>query len=382
MKTVGIICEYNPFHLGHAEQIRRIRERMPDAAIVSLMSGSFVQRGEAAILAKYLRAETAVRAGADLVFELPYPWNCARAEIFASAGVSVLSGLGIGTLCFGSESGDTEKIVLTASRLESDQFRVLLEKAKAEAKHEGVSAVRLTQSVYEEAFGEWFPTEPNDILGVEYCRAIERLGSPMIPVTYPRISFYTASEARRAILSGEHGRLSALVPRETIRGLIGTSPIRPEALSPVVLALLRLSDAEERERVCGLPSGFAQRMKNALKEAGSLEELTSLLVSKLETRAQVRRLLLSCALGTEKERTAVMPAYALLLGASARGREVLHGMKKTSLLPILTKPADYVGLPVPACDQFLCNLRAEEMIASAVGIPSAELIRKSPYMGE
>ena len=382
MEFVGIICEYNPFHRGHAAQLRRIGERFPDAVKISLMSGSFVQRGEAAVMPKYSRAEAAIRAGADLVFELPYPWNCARAEIFAQAGVSVLSMLGVQILCFGSETGDEAELLETAKRLESQEFRQAFAAAREEEKHGETSSVRLGQKIYEELFGKGFPTRPNDILGVEYCRAILRLGADMKPVSYPRAADYTASGARALIMEGKNESLSSVLPPETLREMTGDEARAAAAFSPILLTVLRLADPEELERISGIPEGFAARMCAKARTVTDTDALVRALVSKRETAAQVRRLLIACALKAGAERAEVMPAYAQLLGASGRGRKALRALQKTSLLPILTKPADYVGLPPAAAEQFRFNLRAETLTAAAWGIPSGDLVRKKPYMGE
>ena len=114
MKTVGIVCEYNPLHKGHRKQLRAIRELCgEDTAIVCAMSGDFVQRGEFAVADKFARAEMAVRCGADVVLELPAPWSAATAEVFACGGVSALQQTGVVThLAFGSECGDAEKLML------------------------------------------------------------------------------------------------------------------------------------------------------------------------------------------------------------------------------------------------------------------------------
>ena len=173
MKTAGIICEYNPFHAGHAWQIAEIRRTLgEDTAVVCAMSGNFVQRGDFAILRKHVRAEAAVRGGADLVLELPTPWATASAECFARGGVEVLSGTGVvDTLCFGSECAKIEKLLRLAQFLTSDDFanalRTELDKGISFAAARELAAEKMQGDDAEILRG------PNDILGVEYCKALQ-----------------------------------------------------------------------------------------------------------------------------------------------------------------------------------------------------------------
>ena len=120
MKTIAIICEYNPFHGGHAHQLARLRDAYPDAVLLCIMSGCFTQRGEPAILPPYARAQAAIGGGADLVLELPQPWASASAEYFAAGGVAVAHGLGcVDGLSFGCESADADAPMRVAEGLDS-----------------------------------------------------------------------------------------------------------------------------------------------------------------------------------------------------------------------------------------------------------------------
>ena len=164
MKTVGIICEYNPLHLGHRKQILRIREEFgPDTAVICAMSGNFVQRGHPAILDKSLRAKAAVLCGADLVLELPVTTALSSAEGFAAGSVGVLSQM-CDTLCFGAETADSGLLMDTARTLLSDAFPPLLRQQL----DTGKSFPAARQAALEQ-LGLSGVTQPNDILAVEYC---------------------------------------------------------------------------------------------------------------------------------------------------------------------------------------------------------------------
>ena len=186
MKTVAVICEYNPFHNGHARQLRQM------AAVgttVCVMSGNYVQRGEPAICDKWTRARAAALCGADLVLELPVTYALRSAEGFADGGVEVLERLGcVDALCFGSETGSAERVLSTARLLLSDAFSAALRQELAT----GVSFPRARELAVCRLSGEETPplSAPNDILAVEYCKALLRRGSAIEPMLIRRDGDY------------------------------------------------------------------------------------------------------------------------------------------------------------------------------------------------
>ena len=202
MKVVGIVAEYHPFHAGHLYQITYARETLGADFVVAAMSGDFVQRGTPACLPKHLRAEMALRCGVDLVVEIPVQSSSASAEFFARGGVSLLDGLGVvDQLCFGSESGDIEQMITAAKILndEPEGFQKVLKThlknglsfpaARNRALMEyaaGQNIFRQTANCPHTVSTENPLTSPNNILGVEYCRAILDMGSSMEPVTLKR----------------------------------------------------------------------------------------------------------------------------------------------------------------------------------------------------
>ena len=178
LHTVGIVCEYNPFHNGHLYQLQETRRLLgADTVTVCVMSGDFVQRGEAAVFDKFARAEAACRCGADLVVELPLPWCLSSAEGFAFGSVSLLSALGCDTLSFGSESADTLALRSLAAFLSGkeaqDRIHALMDA------DETLSFARARQLAAAEALGDAAAllSNPNDILAVEYLKAIAKTGA-------------------------------------------------------------------------------------------------------------------------------------------------------------------------------------------------------------
>ncbi len=382
-KVIGIICEYNPFHMGHKEQIDYIRRNFgEDSVIVAIMSGSFVQRGEPAVLPKYARAELAVKLGVDLVLELPYPYSCASAEYFADAAVAIVELLGgIDTLCFGSESGDIDALATAADNMLSRDFTELMREKRATAENADMSHVRLLEDTYRTLFGEGFPTSANDILGVEYIKAQRRHGSAVAPVTYRRVSPYSATSARMAWRRGDMSELSALVPSEALVSYkaYGAPADIGRAES---LILFKLRDIATFDRIVGCSGGIERRIYNAAMQASSLDELFSLCSDKSYTSAKLRRTIVYCVTGTTAAELEREPAYTSLLAASKRGLGYLSETKKQAELDILTKPADYRSMSAAAQAQFECSLRAEMLYAlcrrddrSASGI-----FKKTPFI--
>ena len=182
MKTAAVICEYNPFHFGHKYQLDVIRHLLgQDTAIIAIMSGDFVQRGEPAIIGKYARAESALLCGCDLILELPLPFSMSGAEFFARAGVYIADSLGIvDLLFFGSECGELTKLQTVAERMTSDEFGQACVEARMTDK--GAQTGRLRADIYRRLFGdEPILSGSNDLLALEYLRALNRFGSAIQP---------------------------------------------------------------------------------------------------------------------------------------------------------------------------------------------------------
>ena len=351
MPVIGIIAEYNPFHLGHAWQMDQARRLLgADSPVVAVMSGNFVQRGEAALLHKHARAEAAVRCGADLVLELPTAWAAATAEVFARGGVSLLAATGVVThLCFGSESGDLPALERTAACMESRTYR----EALTGRLKQGTTFAAARQAAAEELAGASARclASPNDALAVEYLRSLCAMGAEMTPVPVRRVGaahdgeeaggIASASEVRRRILAGE--AWEHLVPRESAAVLkremdAGRAPASVAACGRMILSRLRAMGEEDLRPYDGGNEGLYHRFYGAARQAATLEELLDLAKTKRYTRARLRRLALSAWLGLEAP--GGTPPYLRVLSANGRGCALLKAMKTSAALPILTKPAD------------------------------------------
>ena len=340
MKTIGIIAEYNPFHRGHEAQLRLVRERFgPRCAIVIALGGCFTQRGEAALFTKYARAEAAVRCGADLALELPLPWAASSAEGFARGGVGVLNALGeVDILAFGSECGDLARLERIAGLTASPEYGGALRRALGE----GVGFAAARQRALEALAGEKLPEleARNDILAVEYLRALTAQGSAMEPLPLRRFGeFPSASELRCQgdFLSALPEGAAETFRRETALGRRAD----PGRLDAAILAKLRSMTGSELAALPGASEGLENRLKRAAIAAGTVEELVRLSSTKRYPAARVRRMALAALLGIPAGLEKGLPPYLRVLALNARGAEVLHSARLA--LPVITKPADGSG---------------------------------------
>lgn len=299
MKTVGIICEYNPLHLGHKKQIDRIREEFgAEIAIVCAMSGNFVQRGSPAIVDKSARAAAAVNCGADLVLELPVTTALSSAEGFAAGGVKILAPL-CDTLCFGAETANRSILMEAASALLGDGFPPLLRQEldtgksfpaarEAALKRLGVETDLLSQ--------------PNNILAVEYCKAILSQGADMEPFPIHRQGSYHAlsvdaenpsATAVRSLMLIAHNWKSC-VPLEARPALENEALHSTAAGEKAILARLRtMSDAEFESLPYG-SEGLWRKLMHAARRETTLEEILNATKSKRYTRSRLDRMVM-CA---------------------------------------------------------------------------------------
>ena len=349
MKICAVICEYNPFHLGHAYQLSEMKKR---GAVIAVMSGSFTQRGDAAVLSKYDRAEIAVRCGADLVLELPFPYSSAPAEIFGGAGVRIAHALGcVDELCFGSETGDISSLLLLTDRLQSEEFHealsAYLEKNHAQSYRTAVG------KVYRDFYGEDFPAEgSNDILSLSYLSALRFLHSDITPVALMRKGenyngggegFASATTIRALMRSEDWEAVFRCAPKETAERLLAASKegrlADSDKLFALFAALVRTRSEGAASDLYDIPRDLAARLWKYGREARNMEELLSLAVSKNDSPSRIRRAMLTVLMNVKKRDVGEVP-YTTVLAANETGRAILSKLRKTSSMPIITKPAD------------------------------------------
>ena len=349
MKMCAVICEYNPFHLGHAYQISEMKKR---GAVIAIMSGSFTQRGDAALLSKYERAEIAVRCGADLVLGLPFPYSSAPAEIFGGAGVRIAHALGcIDELCFGSETGDIASLLSLSDRLRAEDFREALS-AYLEKNH-SQSYRTAVAKVYRDFYGEDFPSDgSNDILSLSYLSALRDLRSDIAPVALMRKGehyngegegFASATTLRSLVKSGDWEAVFRSAPKETAERLRSACEdgrlADSDRLFFLFAALTRTRDCEACPDLYDIPRDLAARLWKYGREARDMEEFLSLAVSKNDSPSRIRRAMLTVLMNVKKSDVGDVP-YTTVLAANQTGRDILSRLRKTASIPIVTKPAD------------------------------------------
>lgn len=374
MKNVGIICEYNPLHGGHKYMISRLRE-MGAERIICLMSGNAVQRGDFAIMPKNLRAKSAVEAGADAVFELPFPYSAGSAEFFASAGVDILARLGVDTIAFGSESGDINTL------------RDLVAKAEvfkpSEDKNIG------TALDYFSALGD---LRSNDILGVEYLKAGKKFAPDMDFVTVKREgagyhddaedgAYPSATEIRREIFKGGIGNYSdnqlPNCSKLAIQEAFSESAIA--AMKSVQFAILyfwRTADIAQVAQCAECGGGVAERLAASAKDSKSFEEMMSLAATKRYTDSRLRRAVLFGMLGVTLEDLKRPAEYVNLLAANAKGIEFVSAVGN---IAVVSKPSK-VAQTEEGIRQFEIGQRLDVLYTLAMDVPreSGYFLKQSP----
>ena len=383
MDFIGVVCEYNPFHNGHAYHLRESARLTDDRGVVCVMSGDFVQRGEAALYAKYARAEAAVRGGADVVFELPLPWSLASAEGFARGAVGLLAAIGATTLSFGTESEDLGILDTLARRLIEPQTVELIRAKMADEPELSFAAAR--QRVLEELCGEGARAleTPNNILAVEYLKTIYTENLSLKPLGVRRLgsahdgagegNTRSASEIRSLLLRGESAdrfmgaAARSVLERDTAQGR--GIPSRA-AIETAILSRLRMLRREDFLALPDASGGLGERLFRAAGEEPTLDAVFAAVKNKRLAMSRVRRACCCAALGITDGMAAGIPPYARLLAANARGREMLAVLKETSKIPIVTKPASVrelgersetiFSLGAAAHDLYVLGYRASE----------------------
>lgn len=338
--AVGIVCEWNPFHNGHAYLLEQARAKS-GKPIVGVMSGNFVQRGEPSAYPKELRAEWAIRGGADLVLENPFPFSCATAERFAASAVHILAGSGLcDTLAFGCESGSAEEYATIAELLTDKKTEEALKAAVKQQKNGGFAVVR--EEMVRRELGERFAAlvaTPNNLLGVEYaCAArrqeislallpIERIGAEhdaAMPTEQTNGAYASASYLRRR---NEAGLYEKYCPAFVAKDLTDCSARRlsERALYASLRSVLLFSS---RQGIFDVPIDYEARIVRAARENADFADFAAALKAKHMTDAHLRRMLLFLLFDIKKEALAALPNASVLLAASKDGHALLKRQKE------------------------------------------------------
>ena len=368
MDIAGIICEFDPFHNGHAYLISKARE-LGASGIVCVMSGDFVQRGGPAMWDKFTRAETAVSCGADLVLELPAVYAVNSADWFARGGIRILKGLGcVDSIVFGSECGDAKRLADAAAQMlsEGESFSEAIKNYLAQ----GMSYPAAYQKAAElaiQGFDSSLLNSPNDVLALSYLKEILRQNASLSPAAVKRLGaahgsddpeccFASSSFIRRSIADGSTGWRS-FVPPEACNVLDGgtDSPeglaLRDERFFTLVRKRILDSSAEEIAEICEVSEGLENRLKDALLKAKDLNELVQGVKSSRYTFARVMRVITQLILGITKElvRNADEAdiAYAKVLAFNEKGAQILKTAGEKGSIPVYSNINKNVPVNAP-----------------------------------
>ena len=344
MNITGIICEYNPLHTGHKKQLDMIRSIDPDGAVVCIMSGNFVQRGKPAIFDKLTRAKAAVLSGADLVLELPVTAALSSAESFAAEGVRML-GHFCHQLCFGAETADPTALQAVARALLSEEFPQLLRQELDKglsfpaARQTAVQAMGVSCEILE---------QPNNILAVEYCKAILSQNCAMKPMPILRQGDYhdtcpdrdnpSATAVRQLI---EHAEPWHSYVPETARSCFEHAAVHTLSIGErAVLARLRTMTEEEFAALPYGSEGLWRKLMHAARQEQTLEGILTATKSKRYTRSRLDRMAMCAFLGLTEQDTASPAPHARVLALNDKGRHVLKKARETGLYPNIGEKLD------------------------------------------
>lgn len=379
MKICALIAEYNPLHNGHLKLIEHIKSEVGADKLIVVLSGCFCERGEAAVLDKYTRATHAVKAGADLVIELPAAFATANAEIFATGAVKIIKSLGaVDTVCFGVESGDANTYISAAKAMlnETKEFKQILKReletgvSLAKAKFNTVKAMAIPE------LDESIISSPNNILALEYVKAMLKLNlkaeiAPYIrggdhndPKLYKNVT--SAQSIRLALESGERKKVKKTVPPY----VYGDLPDFPPEWKKYVLAALITAKPEEIAKAVDCTEGLENRIKALLKDNAGYDELVEKVSTKRYTKARVRRILLANFLKITEDFTMQClknPLYIKVLAMRQDATDLLGIIKEKGSVPLITRKSDARALEKTALECFEKDATATDLYSLFTG---------------
>lgn len=364
MKIIGIIAEYNPFHLGHLHHLKEAKEKVKPDGTISVMSGHFTQRGEISIFDKWSRTKMALSQGIDLVLELPVLYSCRSAYWFAKGGIETLNKTGIVThLAFGVETDNIQLLskIANMQAQKPPSYRkdlkfyldqgISFPEAKAKALTKNIPNCSI-------ALGS-----PNNILGLSYLQVLNELNINISPIAVDRKgSDYnepsllkdvlpSATAIRNQLLSKNKDRKESLslikevLPQEVYEIICteiinGRGPVDMNCFSSTIMTLLRKSTLQELKNIVDITEGLEYRIKKVSLETSNIADFLKNLKTKRYTYTRLQRFLIHLLLSYTKEKEDFLsygPPYLRVLGFNDKGKDILKEIKKTATIPVLTK---------------------------------------------
>jgi predicted nucleotidyltransferase len=374
LKVLGIVVEYNPFHNGHLYHLEQSKKVSGADFVVCVMSGNFIQRGEPALINKWARTRAALNCGIDLVIELPVVYAMASAEYFAFGAIKILDSLGIvDIVCFGTESGNINELTSIAEILnnEPEEYKALLKEQLGLGKSYPKSRSIAISEYFKSSSAKHPDIElimecSNNILGIEYLKALKRLNSKIVPMTIERFNnsynnkqitgnISSATSIRKHIFESDNlnmnQTLKSNLPNSSSQVLeeefnVGRGPLSSSTFESILLSLLRSTTAEKLKSLPYVSEGLENRFISAAKSSGNLKELLENICTKRYTQTRIQRILFSLLTGLTSQEFNTFneyggPQYARILGFNQKGRLMLSQINKISTIPIIIKTADF-----------------------------------------
>ena len=371
LSVTGIIAEFNPLHTGHALLLKKAKER---GAVVAVISGNFVQRGDLAIADKRVRARAAMLSGADLVLELPITYSMSTAQNFALGGVSALKAVGCDTLLFGSESGDTAELAFACDIFKTKEYSEKLNSylttgiTFAAAREKAACDMGLNRGVLSGA---------NNNLAVEYMTAAGNIDANFKFATIKRQGashdaneasggYASASLLREKLLSGDREFCKNYIPENVFELFTPKNTADIRRIEKAVLASLRTRTLNELKILPDISEGLENKLFSAIRVASSLDDLYNRVKVKRYTLARIRRLVLSAFIGVDSTFFMKPPPYIRVLGFNERGKELLKGRKACSEIPVVTRVSEIKRLSGLANKLFEAECRATDLFVLAL----------------
>lgn len=341
MKSVGIICEYNPFHNGHLYHLNCVKKMFPDAVIVLVMSGNFTQRGEVSIIDKWKKTELALEFGIDLVIELPFVFAVQSADVFARASIEILNALKVDAIVFGSETNDIDKLKQLASlQINNKEYDKLIQKYLKE----GINyPTALSKALF--TLTDQKVEKPNDILGISYIREIILQKSNIAPFCIKRNNDYNSIELNDSISSASSIRyalkqeesVSSYVPEKTMEYLQQKLHFTQDYFS--LLKYKILTSEHELSMYQTVDEGIENRIIKCIIKAVSIDDLILKVKTKRYTYNKLSRMFthILCNFTKEEAREFTHIEYIRVLGFNMLGKRYLNSIKKQLDVPLITR---------------------------------------------
>ena len=336
MKIIGIIAEYNPFHLGHVYQIKKTKELYPDSLIIAIISPCFTQRGEISLLNKWDKTKICLENDIDLVVELPTLYATQSADIFAYGALKILNALHIDTLVFGTETDNVNEIINLANiQLHNDNYDKLVKKYLSDGINYPSAMSKALKTISNIKIDK-----PNDLLALSYIKEIIRNNYPITPISIKRTNDYHGKEIKSNIINASLIRellnnnqdISKYVPKLTLEYINNKANLNN---AYTYLQYNIINNKDHLDEYLTIDEGIENRIIKQAASSHNWQELVMNIKTKRYTYNKINRMLMHILLNIKKEDN-IKEIYIRILGFNNQGRTYLNSIKKDINLPIYT----------------------------------------------